>query len=236
VEEMETTQVADAMDTSEPSSDARRKTAALLGNFNKATSMPGTTGRDDNVETDPVLQGINEIGAATLRKQVLKEKIAEQSTAIMKEAETTRRTYWQGVGQSAAPPPGDMMERSINLHPTEHNKQWREWAISVTKDYFDQNDPASVEHINDDWNLACEMLVAAREIIGQHSGWDMRVEQINWLRNEGTHQMSPGAIMKVDGHDVYAVSDSTHNMVGTGKATKRKHTRGNEATRRKWIL
>jgi hypothetical protein len=202
VEEADTTQVANAMDTSEHSSDARRTTAALLGNFNKATSTPVTPGRDDNVETDPALQGINEIGAATLRKQVLKEKIAEQSTAITKEAETTRRTYWQGMGQSPAPPLGDMMERSINLRPTEHNKQWREWVISVTKDYFDQNDPASVEHINDDWNLACEMLVAAREIIGPHSGWDMHVEQINWLGNEGTHQMSLGAIMEVNDLDI----------------------------------
>jgi hypothetical protein len=94
-----------------------------------------------------------------------------------------------------------------------------------------------VERINNDWNMACEMLVAAREIVGPHSGWDMRVEQINWLRNDGTHQMSPNAILRVDDLDIYTVSDSTRNMMGTGKNTKKQeHTRGIEATRRNWIL
>jgi hypothetical protein len=141
VEESEITHVVNATETSELSLDARRSTEALLGDFDKVSSMPVTTGRDSNVETDPALQGISEIGAAMLRKQELKEKIAEQSTAIMEEAKTMRGVYRQGVGQSPAPPPGDM-GRSINLHPTEYNKQWREWAISVAKDYFDQNDPA----------------------------------------------------------------------------------------------
>jgi hypothetical protein len=35
--------------------------------------------------------------------------------------------------------------------------------------------------------------------------------------------MSPGAIMGVDDLDIYTVSDSTRNMVGTGKATKKRN-------------
>jgi hypothetical protein len=136
VEDTETTHVVNTTETSESSSTPSRSTEVLLGDFNKVSSMPVTTERDNNVETDPALQGINEIGAATLRKQELKEKIVEQSTAIMKEPETMRGLYWQGMGQTPAPPPGDIVEVSINLHPTEYNQQWREWTISVAKDYL----------------------------------------------------------------------------------------------------
>jgi hypothetical protein len=223
VEESGTTHVVNTTETSESSSAPRRSTKVLLGDFDEVSSMPVTTGRDNNVETDPALQGICEIGAATLPKQELKEKIVEQSTAITKEAETMRGLYWQGVGRTLAPPPGDIVERSINLRPTGCNKQWREWAISVAKDYFDQNDPASVEHINNDSTMACEMLVAAHEIIGPSSGWDMRIEQINWLCNDETHHVSPNAIMQVDDLDIYTVSDSTRNMTGAGKSGKKQN-------------
>jgi hypothetical protein len=69
--------------------------------------------------------------------------------------------------------------------------------------------------------MACEMLVAACGIIGPFSGWDMQLEQVNWLCNDETHHASPNAIMKVDDLDIYTVSDSTRNMTGTGKGGKK---------------
>jgi hypothetical protein len=89
----------------------------------------------------------------------------------------------------------------------------------VAKDYFDQNDPPSVEQVDNDWTMACEMLVAA---IGSFAGWDMHPEQINWLCNDDTHRVSPNAIVKVDDLDIYAVSESTHNMHGPGKNGKKR--------------
>jgi hypothetical protein len=89
--------------------------------------------------------------------------------------------------------------------------------ISVATDYFNQNDPPSVERINSDWIMACSMLAAPQDLIGPLCGWDMRPEQINWLCNEATRHVSPNAIMKVNDLDIYAVSDSTRSTRGLGK-------------------
>jgi hypothetical protein len=180
------------------------------------------TGRDNNVETDPALQGISEIGAATLRKEEIRNKILEKSTAMIEDLKMMRKACWQGMGRPLAPPPSSIVDRRNNLNPTEYNKQWREWVISFAKDYFDQNDPPSVEHINNDWAMACEMLVAARGIIGPFAGWDLQLEQVHWLCNDETHHVSSNAIVKVDDLDIYTVSDSTHNMTGTGKSGKKR--------------
>jgi hypothetical protein len=148
--------------------------------------------------------------------------ILENSTATIKDLEMMRKACWQGMRQTPAPLPSSIVDRRNNLNPTAYNEQWREWVISVAKDYFNQNDPPSVEHINNDWTMACEMLVAARGIIGPFAGWDMHLEQVNWLCDDETHHVSPNAIMKVDDLDIYTVSDSTHTMTGAGKSGKKR--------------
>jgi hypothetical protein len=175
------------------------------------------TGRDNNVETNPALQGIGETDADALRRAEMMDQIVEKSTVIAKELELMRKAYWQGVGQTPAPTLGSIVDKHNNLNPTSYNLLWREWIISVATDYFNQNDPPSVEHINSDWIMACNMLAAAQDLIGPLCGWDMHLEQINWLCNEATHHVSPNAIMKVDDLDIYTVSDSTHSMHGLGK-------------------
>jgi hypothetical protein len=62
------------------------------------------TGQDNNVETDQALQGISEIGAATLRKEEIRNQILENSTATTKDLEMMRKACWQGMGQTPAPP------------------------------------------------------------------------------------------------------------------------------------
>jgi hypothetical protein len=72
-DDLETTHVVNTTETSGSSSAPRRSTTLLLGEFNKGPSVPVMTGRDNNVETDPALQGVSEIDAATLRKKENKE-------------------------------------------------------------------------------------------------------------------------------------------------------------------
>jgi hypothetical protein len=202
VDDSETTHVVNTTETSGSSSAPRRSTTLLLGEFNKVSSVPVMTGRNNNVETDPALQGISEIDAATLRKTEIRDQILENSTVMAKDLEMMRKACWRGMGQTSAPAPSSTVDRRNNLNPTACNHQWREWVISVTKNYFNQNDPPSVEHINNDWSMACDVLVAAQGIIGPLAGWDMYPEQINWLRNVDTHRVSPNAIAKVDDLDI----------------------------------
>jgi hypothetical protein len=89
---------------------------------------------------------------------------------------------------------------------------WRKFTVSVAIDYFDMNDPLSVERINGDAAMACNMLAAAQEQRAPLTGWDMCPEQLDWLRNDPTRQLSPNGFMKVSHLDIYTASDSTHKM------------------------
>jgi hypothetical protein len=205
-DDSEPTHVVNTTETPGSTSVSRMSATLLLGGINRASLLPVMTGRDNNVETDPALQGVCEIDADTLRRAEIREHNVEKSTVMAKELEMMRKACWQGVGQTPAPAPGSIVDKQNNLHPIAYNILWRDWIISVATDYFDQNDLPSVEHINNDWTVACNMLAAAQGIIGPLCGCDMRV--------------SPNAIVKVGDLDIYAVSDSTHSVHGLGKNGK----------------
>jgi hypothetical protein len=214
----------DAMDVSEPagidatetfgSASSPPKSAALI--LQAVTREPVRTGGDINVEVDPSIQNVTAPCAAEWGRKEMMDQIIAKATVLAKDLEELRRTSLRGLDQVPLPAPGSIVDGWVNPSPTECNNLWRKWSVSVATEYFDINDPASVPHINNDAIMACNMLAAAQEQRAPLTGWDMCPEQINWLCNNPTCQLSPNTIMKVRHLDIYTVSDSTRSMHPAG--------------------
>jgi hypothetical protein len=131
--------------------------------------------------------------------------------------EAVRKTSLRGLGQTPLPAPANVVDGFINPSPTEFNNIRRKRTMLIAIGYFRQNDPSWVDHINNDAVMACNMMAAAQEQRAPLSGWDMRPEQLNWLRNDPLHQILPNAIMKASLLDIYTVSASTHRMYPENK-------------------
>jgi hypothetical protein len=133
------------------------------------------------------------------------------------DVDALRKTSLRGLGQTPLPAPADVEDGFVNPSPAEFNKMWRKRTVLIAIGYFEQNDTPWVQHINNDAVVACDVLAAAQEQRAPLSGWDMRPEQLNWLRNNPTREILPDAIMEAKLLDIYTVSDSTHRSYPQNK-------------------
>jgi hypothetical protein len=125
------------------------------------SGAPVMAGGAIDVDVDPSAPEIDAQCAIASEEEESREQIIHRAIEYIKKMEIAPKASFRGMGQTALP--AYLVEAWTNDAPNEFNLAWRRRTILIARGHFERNDPAWVQRINEDANVACDMLASGRE-------------------------------------------------------------------------